>query len=430
MSQSSEEELGVIRELSQRLIEAQHNIRILDAIKWDESVKKKFFEHQGQRLPEVNEAYYQGRPLPFDVKDKMEEFRLILRDAQNRLGQYSPVTRLIRRQCDEYVRAAEMLAARGTPTFSELSMELYGSPDDAFYAGGPKLTALGTCLFDLLTALDVKLQSEKDIKNYSPEEAQRLLEARLAPFFDKHPGKVTVTVSDDMVADASAGADCIKLSQKARFSERDLRYLEVHEGWVHVGTTLNGALQPYCSFLSKGSPSTSVIQEGLAVITEVVTFSSYPGRMRKITNRVIALDKVCQGANFLDIYRYFMECGLSEADSYNHSVRVFRGSTPEGGPFTKDLSYAKGFVLLYDFIRYAISEHRVDAIPLLFVGKLALDDLPLLIELRERELLSPPVYLPPPFKDLSALSTWLSFSLFLNTFDFSEIQKNFKFLLA
>ncbi len=53
-------------------------------------------------------------------------------------------------------------------------------------------------------------------------------------------------VSDDMVADASAGADSIKLSQHAKFSDRDLKYLEVHEGWVHVGTTLNGAMQPHC----------------------------------------------------------------------------------------------------------------------------------------------------------------------------------------
>ena len=112
-------------------------------------------------------------------------------------------------------------------------------------------------------------------------------------------------ISDDMVADASAGADSIKLSEQAMFSDRDIRYLEVHERWVHVGTTLNGSMQPNCSFLSKGSPSSSVIQEGLAVITEVVTFSSIPRRMLKITNRVIALDKVTKGANFLDIYRSF-----------------------------------------------------------------------------------------------------------------------------
>ncbi len=423
-------ELVVIQELSQRIVDAQRKIRILDLIKWDDNVKQTFFRHKGKKLPEVDASYYLSRPLPFDASEKMEEFRLILRDAQNQCGQYSPITRLIKRQCDEYIRAVQMLAARGTPAFSEIAMELYGSPSDAFYAGGPRLSELGALLFDVLTALDVQLQSDADLKRHTPQEAQRSLQASLGSFFHAHQGKVTVMVSDDMLADASAGADNIKLGQHAMFSDRDLKYLEVHEGWVHVGTTLNGSMQPYCFFLSKGSPSCSVIQEGLAVLTEVVSFSSYPGRMRKITNRVIALDKVTDGANFLDVYHYFIACGLSEEDSYNNSVRIFRGSTPTGGPFTKDLSYAKGFVLIYNFIRFAISQHRIDAIPLLFTGKIVLDDLPLLSELKEQGILTSPVYLPPQFRDLAALGTWMSFSLFLNKFDLNEIQKNFRFLLA
>lgn len=423
------DELTVIQELSRRIVDAQRNIRILDQIKWDDMVKQDFFQNKGQQLPSVDTAYYQNRPLPFDALEKMEEFRLILRDAQNQLGQYSPVTRLIKRQCDEYIRAVQMLSARGTPAFSELSMELYGSPDDVFYAGGPRLSHLGFLLFDVLTSLDVKLQSAADVERYTPDQAQKILQNRLNLFFDQHQGLVNVMVSDGMIADAAAGADSIKLNKQAMFSDRELKYLEVHEGWVHVGTTLNGIAQPYCSFLSKGSPSCSVIQEGLAVLTEIVSFSSYPGRMLKITNRVIAIDKVNQGANFLDIYRYFIECGLREEDSYNQTVRVFRGSTPTGGPFTKDLSYAKGFVLIYNFICFAISQHRVDTIPLLFTGKLALDDLPLLIELKEQGLITAPVYLPPQFRDLAALSAWMSYSLFLNKFDLNEIQKNFRFLL-
>lgn len=424
------DEVDAIRELSKRIVDAQSNIRILDSIKWDERIKKDFFKHKGKKLPDVDEAYYQGRPLPFDAQDKMEEFRAILRDTQNQLGQYSPITRLIKRQCDEYIRAVQMLDVRGTPAFCEVATELYGSPDDVFYAGGPRLSELGALLYDVLTRLDVQLQSEADVKRYTAEQAQEILQVRLSSFFNKHPGTVTVEVSDDMVADAAAGADNIKLSHEVMFSDRDLRYLEVHEGWVHVGTTLNGSMQPNCFFLAKGSPSCSVLQEGLAVMTEVISFASYPGRIRKITNRVIALDKVTQGADFLDIYRYFLECDMSEDDSYRQAVRIFRGSTPTGGPFTKDLSYAKGFVLIYNFIRFAISQHRIDLIPLLFAGKLVLDDLPLLSELKAHDLLTDPVYLPPQFTDLSALSAWMSFSLYLNQFDLNEIQKTYGFLLV
>ena len=420
----------IIQALSQRLVHAQSKIRILDSIQWDNRVREAFFKAKGRALPEVDEAFYQQRPLAFVPQEKVEEFRAIMRDAQNMLGQYAPVTRLIKRQCEEYIRAVEMLSARGTPLFSQIATQLYGCTRDVFYAGGPQLSHMGSLLFEVLTQLDAQLQSEADEKRYTPEAAQQLLQERLSHYFTADPGRVTVVVSDGMIADASAGADTIRLSQDALFSERDLRYLEVHEGWVHVGTTLNGSMQPYCSFLSKGSPSCSVLQEGLAVITEVVTFSSYPARMLKLTNRVIALDKISQGANFLDIYAYFLECGLNELDSYNHSVRLFRGSTPTGGAFTRDLSYAKGVVLIYNFIRFAISQHRVDVVPLLFSGKLVLDDLPLLCQLREQGLLAPPQYLPPPFKDLAALSAWMSLSLYLNQFDLTEMQKSFQFLLV
>lgn len=422
------EEGSIIKALSKRIVEAQRPIRILDQVKWDHNVKRDFFRHKAKRLPNVNVDYYEKHPLPFDPDDKIEEFRGILRDAYNQLGEYSPVTRLIKRQCYEYMRAVRMLEARGTPIFNEMSKELYGSPDDVFYVGGPRLSEMGSVLFDLLTTLDVQLVSDLDIPKYSPNEAKTLLQSRLNEFFTQD--KIKVLIHDNMIADAAAGFDKIKLSKKAKFTDRELKYLEVHEGWVHLGTTINGKLQPYCFFLSKGGPSCAVVQEGLAVLTEVLTFSSYPARMRKITNRVIAIDKATQGADFMDIFRYFIDCGLSQDDAYKQCVRVFRGSLPNGEPFTKDLAYAKGFVLLYNFLCYAISERRVDVLPILFSGKLSLNDVPLLLELKAEGLLSEPRYMPPQFRDLAALSVWLGFSLYLDQFDFSEIQRNFRFLLA
>src|SRR3990167_10115709 len=108
-------ELAIIQALSERIIAAQQQIRILDFIKWDETVKEAFFSQKAQVQPLVDVDYYKNRPLPFDPHVKIEEFRTILRDAQNQLGQYAAETRLIKRQCDEYIRAVQMLVARGTP---------------------------------------------------------------------------------------------------------------------------------------------------------------------------------------------------------------------------------------------------------------------------------------------------------------------------
>ncbi len=425
---SKNKEGSIICDLSKRITEAQSKIGILEHLKWDESIKKDFFKHKAQRLPNITAEYYQKDPLPYVIEDKIAEFRHILRDAHHQLGEYSAMTRLINRQCEEYIRALVMLGARGTPLFVDLAHELYGEPMDAFYPGGPRLASMATRLYDILNVLDIQVESEADRPQYTALQARSMLQQRLDRFFS--PYSIEILVKNDMVSDAAAGGERISLNQSSLFSEREIRSLEVHEGWVHVATTLNGRLQPCCHFLSKGAPSCSVIQEGLAVLTEMVTLSSSPARMKKITNRVIAIDKVTQGANFLDLYHYFLETGLSEEDSYNHCVRVFRGSTPTGGPFTKDLSYAKGLVLVYTFLGFALRQKRLDVIPLLFCGKLMLSDIPLLLELKEEGFLADPIFLPPNFKDLSALSAWMSLSLYLNAFDHQVMDQNFKFLLG
>ena len=48
------DELTVIQELSRRIVDAQRNIRILDQIKWDDTVKQDFFQNKGQQLPSVD----------------------------------------------------------------------------------------------------------------------------------------------------------------------------------------------------------------------------------------------------------------------------------------------------------------------------------------------------------------------------------------
>ncbi|MCW5589552.1 MAG: flavohemoglobin expression-modulating QEGLA motif protein [Legionellales bacterium] len=420
-------EQEVIRKLSDRLVNAQIPLRILDSIKWNDEIKQDFFKHQAKELPQITPEFYAQRKLNFSPSEKKEEFNLIIRDAQNQLGQYSIITQLIQQRCNDYIKAVDMLKARGTPEFSAISKELYGSPNDAFYLGGPNLSQLGGFLSDILKSLSADLLNVSDQKIYSAQQAIELLEPKLKHYFYDDQ-QVIVKISDNIVADAAAGADCIKLNRDSYFSERDLKYLEVHEGWVHVGTTLNGSKQPYCTFLAKGSPASTVTQEGLAVITEIFTFSSYPDRMLKLTNRVRAIDRVNQGANFLETYQFFLEQDYSEDEAYNYTVRVFRGSAPELGPFTKDLSYTKGFVLIYNYIRLAVQNGFVNYIPMLFCGKVLINEVKLLAKLAEQGLIANPTYLPPQFSDLSALSSWMSFSLYLNKFDLQAMVNQYNFI--
>lgn len=225
------------------------------------------------------------------------------------------------------------------------------------------------------------------------------------------------------------GGDYIKIRSDALFNERDVRALEVHEGMVHVGTTLNGLNQPVCTFLAKGPPSSTVTQEGLAILMEVIAFASYPYRLRKLTNRTRAIHMAEEGADFLQVFEFYQEQGYGLEESYGNASRVFRGSTPDGLPFTKDLSYLKGFILIYNYIQLAVRKGKLEQIPLLFCGKTTLEDMRTLRQLVDEGLVAPPKYLPPQFRDLNALAAWMCFSNFLNHLSLDRIEADYANIL-
>ena len=416
-----------IRALSERIVQAQTPIRVLDAIKWDDTVGKAFLKGKGKVIPAVDRAYYDNRPLPFDSAGKKLEFQNIERDITRQLGQFNPVGQIMRRMCKEYRMVIRMLEARGTADFGLISQELYGAASDAFHAGDPTLADLGLMLSDYLNNIDNRGDLKDEAKTLTAKDAVLLLQERLAAVF----GDETIRVfeSDGIVADAAAGADYIKIRSDALFNSRDVRALEVHEGMVHVATTLNGLNQPFCTFLAKGPPSSTVTQEGLAILMEVISFTSYPTRLRKLTNRTRAIHMAEEGADFLDIYRFYREQGFSEQSSYTNGSRVFRGSTPDGLPFTKDLSYLKGFILIYNYIQLAVRKGKLEQIPLLFSGKTTLEDMRTLRQLVDEGLVVPPKYLPPQFRDLNALSAWMCFSNCLNHLSLDRIEADYANIL-
>ena len=417
----------IIRALSGRLVEAQTPIRVLDAIKWDDSVRQGFLKAKGRAMPAVDRAYYDSRPLAFDAVAKKLEFQNIERDITRQLGQFNPVGQIMRRMCKEYRMVIRMLEARGTADFGLISQELYGAASDAFHAGDPTLADLGLMLSDYLNNIAARGDLHDEPKSLTAKDAVAILQERLAKVFGDDT--IRVLESDGSVADAAAGADYIKIRSDALFNERDVRALEVHEGMVHVGTTLNGLNQPVCTFLAKGPPSSTVTQEGLAILMEVIAFASYPYRLRKLTNRTRAIHMAEEGADFLQVFEFYQEQGYGLEESYGNASRVFRGSTPDGLPFTKDLSYLKGFILIYNYIQLAVRKGKLEQIPLLFCGKTTLEDMRTLRQLVDEGLVAPPKYLPPQFRDLNALAAWMCFSNFLNHLSLDRIEADYANIL-
>ena len=419
--------LTEVKSLSDRIVKAQQPIRVLDAIKWDDSIKQAFFSSGCKSLPSVNAEYYLQRPLGFDPLEKKQEFHQIERDLARKLGQLNPLSVIMRRICREYQDVVRMLEARGTATFSNISQELYGSSQDVFHVGDPTIAELGSMMegtLQQLVELDFLAEEPKTI---NAKDAVAILNEKIEQVF---PGDgLRAMISDGIISDAAAGTDYVKLRADAFFNMRDLRVLEVHEIWVHLGTTLNGMAQPYCTFLGKGPPSATVTQEGLAVLMEILTFSSTPDRLMRLINRVRAITLAEEGADFMDIFAFFKAKGLDDDESYTFSSRVFRGSSSNGMPFTKDLTYIKGFVLTYNFMRLAVHKGKPDRIPLLFCGKTMIEDMKVLVDLVEEGTVIPPRFLPPQFKDLMGLSAWMSFSRFMTSLNFRQLEQDYANIL-
>ncbi|MBI2790417.1 MAG: flavohemoglobin expression-modulating QEGLA motif protein [Gammaproteobacteria bacterium] len=418
-----------IKRLSDAIVNAQAPIRILDAVKWDSKIKERFFAQKFKEQPVVTAEYYREN-VNLDWPKQRQLFHLIERAVTKELGQYNPVGQMMRRICGEYLRVLHMLERRGTLEFSYLSQELYGSAKDVFHVGDPTLAHLGVLMADSLNQIDKSQLLDNEPRTINAENAIKILQDSLNQHFSDPQKQVRVLLSDGIIADAAAGADYIKIRSDAMFNERDLKLLEIHEGLVHIGTTLNGKSQPICTFLSKGPPSSTITQEGLAILMEVLSLTSYPARLKKIANRIRAVELAEDGATFLDIFEFFRLEGYNEDECYMLASRVFRGSIPDGGPFTKDLAYAKGFITVYNFIQLAVRKGKLDRIPLLFCGKTNLEDIRDIAQLVDEGIIILPKYLPPQIKDLNAITAWMCFANFLNQLSLSKIESDYAYLLS
>lgn len=428
MTETNLEYLHLVRELSDRIVEAQRPIRILNSIKWCNKTRSEFFANGCRTLPAIDKDYYlRQSPLDFDTEALGNEFFSIERDISRKLGQLNPLASIMRRICREYRLVIRMLVARGTPEFGVIAEELYGSASDVFHAGDPTLADLGTQMESVLTNL---LQNESMMETEKTIAADQAVEALNQRFECTFPDSgIRVLLDDSMTADAAAGSDYLKIRSDARFNELDIDVLEVHEGWVHLGTTLNGMAQPWCTFLGKGPPSSTTTQEGLAVLTEILTLRSSPSRLYRLVARVRGITLAEDGANFIDVFDYLTGRGLSREDSYALAVRVFRGSTPAGKPFTKDLAYLRGFIQTYNFMRLCMSEGKLDGLPLLFCGKVTLEDIKIYRQLVEEGVVMSPRFLPPYLADLKGLATWMSFSRFISRLNFDQLGADYGPLL-
>jgi uncharacterized protein (TIGR02421 family) len=393
--------IKLVGEVSAEILHAQKAVRVIPALVWPDEIEQQFFATGATVLPRPSYIVAPG------VADSLASFQSL---AARVCGD-NEIEHFLRETCTAMATAARMLVGVGTKDFYYQSVELYGRPGSLSSDRQTTNLDLAQHFEQVIAGFSPPL-SATDQPTFAAEEAAQILRDRFAQFFTDHPVKVRVV--DRLAAAAASTGEEIRLRCDARFSQRDLRRLEFHEGQVHMATTLNGRAQPVLPFIGLASPRTTRTQEGLAVLTEFITGAASLPRVRRLCERTLAIHMAEEGADFIDIYHFYRDRGSDEHTAFDCARRVMRGGLVEGGgPFTKDCCYLDGLLRVTNFLRIALVKGQCQMVRLLFAGKLSVDDIPLFDRLVREGLVCEPTYVPKWAKDLSYLTAFMSYTAFL-----------------
>ena len=398
--------------LDARMARAARAIRLLSLVSWPASEQQSFFadlDRGNARLP----AYQYPR---HDFSDARREFEAIIAaaDPAHPLGIY------LIESARSWAVAAELLENLGTPRVTDLSVVLFGKPDHTL-PGGATTRQAANHFIAIANELDRELLAPSEQVAISATSLALQLQASLDDYFDARV--ITVELDPDLIAKAAAGPNRIRLRAGAAFSDYDRHQLLQHEAFVHSLTALNGQQQAVLPSMALSSPRTTATQEGLAVFAEQITGSIDIERMKRVSLRIEAVAMALEGADFLQVFDYFLDAGQDRVESFTSAQRVFRGVPTTGGSaFTKDTVYLRGLIGVHTFFRWALKHGKLRLCRMLFAGKMTLADVQRFEPLFDSGDLAPPRWLPEWVARANGLAGMLAFSLFANRIRLEQIM--------
>jgi uncharacterized protein (TIGR02421 family) len=398
-----------VRQVTSILHDVAKPMRVLSALSWPGEVRDDFLAGGADRLPDV--SYSPIDPSP--VLDGVAAARRLIRPG-------SLVDDWLESEARSVEATGLMLSMVGTAAFHSYSRQLYGVPTQPLRYDPTTPLELAERVRTSLAELQVADLLRPSPRLRTGEEVAARLEAAVGDHFGADAPEILLV--DELSANAVASTSRIKVRRGAKFTDKDAAQLLNHEAFIHVATGLNGRAQIDLPILAIGHPGTTRTQEGLAVYSEYVSGTLDLDRLRRLADRVVAVQMVCDGADFIELYRWFLERSPGPEQAFESTRRIFRGSPLTGGsPFTKDCVYLSGFLAVSTFVRAAFTAGRSDTLGLLFAGKLDLWSIPALAELRARGLCLPARFVPPWASDPGWVLSHLTLSTFMSEIDLSSV---------
>jgi uncharacterized protein (TIGR02421 family) len=405
--------LDRLSELDRRLVAAVKGIKLLGAVSWPASVQAQFLDGWRRKNPSLPAVAYPKHDYSA-VREELQNIFLAA-DARHPVGDY------LRRAAQSWVYATELLDAAGTMAITEHSARLFGRPGDRLPGGAVSNLDAARHFIELADELGRELDDGDDAPRIPAEQLCGDLQEQISAFFTH--SKVTVELDPDLIAKAAAGPTRIRVRAGANFSQYDRHQLLEHEAFVHSLTALNGREQPHLKSLALNSPRITATQEGLATFAELMSGAIDIGRMKRISLRIVAIDRALGGADFIEVFKFFLDAGQNEADSFTSAMRVFRGAPTTGGAaFTKDAVYLHGLLSVHTFFRWALKNQKLKLCRSLFAGKMTLHDVLALEPFFDSGYIAAPVYIPPWVQNAHGLAGTLAFSLFANRIRLDRVE--------
>ena len=268
-----------------------------------------------------------------------------------------------------------LLASLGTEKFFYNSLRYFGRPDSNDIRNAEYILLLP----------DIKGEAIKP-QQFGVEEAKALFEETFKEY--GFEGKIKVDKSGVSSVLVLNSTRTVVLKEGSRFSKNELQYLAEHEIGVHMLTSIN-AVSNKLKIFSIGLPVNTRTGEGMAVLSEYLSGNFSMKRLRTLALRVIAVDIMCNGADFKTCFSTLVnQYNVDKNAAFKIVTRVYRG-----GGFTKDYLYLNGFSRLLKFW-----QDGNDITPLL-VGKTSIGFYNTIVEMIDRNIVEKPKFITKSFSN-------------------------------
>lgn len=406
--------LSLTREAGDLFKACSRKGKILSALSWGPEVSQSFLQKKGTALP--TPQYNVDRKTITELIEALEKFKAKTAGAH-------PVLLWLERTRLSFHQGLQLLLEIEKPSFYQISSELYGNSQTKLFNGDMKNIELSRALSQRMSTCALNdIAESRDRK--SADEFCLALEDRLRNRYPMIPVKVEVT--DQIVAKVVAGMNRVRIRKDARFADGELEALWSHEIESHCLTAHNGSLHDEVDFLMSAGPRTTMTQEGLAVFYEVYSHSMSQVRFLALCDRIEAVQKVEDGADFIELYRWYKGRTDSDREAFYQSQRIFRGAVLTGGaPFTKDVVYLAGLLGVYNFLRIAVKNQNRILVETLVGGRMALEDVGTLAWMRAHGILKPPYFIPDWLKNWEGLLSFFSLTAVFGALDLTGFQSYF-----